>query len=307
MRRSFGVQADYVQPKESMTNLKRSISIAILSMVLVLIVHAQPPRSGNQERHVAAVLERLERSSNKFRQSLNAALIQIRVDQTRPQNDINTFEPSLANAIRLLKGEQSRRIAVAVDIEKLLQKATAVNAFMSNNQLNRQVQKDWVAIRSDLNVLAGIYGLTWQWNRLAAPIESNGSLSMSDTELDQLIKRIELGEDAFRSSLTDAFGLSRYDQTISEAKMNDNLRFLGHDTNQLRIQFDDKKAVAGSVERVLARATPIDVYVRSTRLTDQAQNDWSSLRNDFNLLAAAYDLTVSWPTASASTEHSPKP
>lgn len=42
---------------------------------------------------------RLDRNTNTFRDSLNNALVSDRIDETRPQNDINSFEPAFESAI----------------------------------------------------------------------------------------------------------------------------------------------------------------------------------------------------------------
>jgi hypothetical protein len=65
-------------------------------------------------------------------------------------------------------------------------------------------------------------------------------------------------------------------------------------TDQLRNQFDARQPTQEYVERVLARATPIDTYVRDNRLTTRTQNDWATLRGELNTLAGAYNLSTNW-------------
>lgn len=274
---------------------KRIMSVFILFALASIGVSAQVQRQSNRiaDRQVSVILQRLERNSNRFRNSLNVALLNGRIDETRPQNDINSFEPAFESAIDQFRGRFTRRVAAAADVQNILQKASPVNGFMTRNRLNTRVQTDWASVRTDLNALANAYGVSWQWSRQALPpVNSNRSSRLSDSELNQLIQRIETGEDTFRSSLTDAFGQGRYDQTTSEGNMNDAVRGLRNATDQLRNQFDARQPVADYVERVLARATPIDTYMRNNRLTNRAQNDWSTLRGDLNTLAGAYNLSA---------------
>ena len=81
-------------------------------------------------------------------------------------------------------------------------KASLVNGFMSRNRLNTRVQNNWAAVRTDLN--ASRDGL---WPNLGMEPRS-GSTSQSyrlrDSELNQLISRIESGGNRFQSSLRDA-------------------------------------------------------------------------------------------------------
>jgi hypothetical protein len=173
-----------------------------------------------------------------------------------------------------------------------------INGFMARNRLNRRAQTDWASVRTDLNGLANSYGVTWNWSRqVPSPTNSSGSLQLSDGDINKLIQRLETGGDAFRTSLTDAFDQTGYAQTIPERTMNNALRGLKRETNQLRIQFDNKQQIGSNVELVIARAVPIDTYLRKNLLTRQVQNDWSSLRADINKLAGAFNLSANWETA----------
>lgn len=146
-----------------------------------------------------------------------------------------------------------------------------------------------------MNSLSAAYGLSWQWNQQTFPgISSIPSGRLFDDQLGQLIRRIDSGGEAFRTSLTDAFGESRYDQSRSEGTMNDRVRVFKNATDKLRNQFDSRQPVAAYVERVLASAAPIDTYMRNNRLTDRVQSDWSTLRGDLNSLRHAYSIATNW-------------
>jgi len=217
------------------------------------------------------------------------------MDEMRPENDINTFEPAFSNAVDQFTDRFTHRQAAAADVQNILQKALPVNGFMSRNRLSSQVQNDWTAVRTDLNVLANAYGVSWQWNQQTLPpVMSNRSSRLSDSELNQLIRRLETGGDRFRSSLMEAFDRNRYNQTRSEGNMTVAVGDLKNATDQLRNQFDARQPLHEYVERVLARATPIDTYLRDNRLTTRAQNDWTTLRGDLNTLAGAYNLSTNW-------------
>jgi hypothetical protein len=78
--------------RRKMTIIKSTTSVFTLllfSIIIGLGIQAQPGR--NNTRQVGNMLQRLERSSSKFRNSLNVALVQKSVDQTQPQNDMNSI------------------------------------------------------------------------------------------------------------------------------------------------------------------------------------------------------------------------
>jgi len=256
---------------------------------------AQRRPNGTTDRQVSAILQRLEQSSSRFHNSLNLVLVNGRVDETRPQNDINSFEPAFSTAIDQFRDKFSRRQDVGADVQNILQKAALVNGFMTRNRLNATAQNDWATVRNNLNTLANAYGVSWQWNRPTLPPVSSSQLSrLSDSDLNQLIQRIETGRNTFASSLTAAFDRNRYSQTGSERNMLVAVGDLKNATDQLRNQFDARQPLVDYVARVLARATPIDTYMSHNRLTTQAQTDWGTLRADLNTLAGALNVAATW-------------
>lgn len=289
-----------------MNKSKRIMSALILFALAVIGVSAQAQQrtSNISDRQVSGILQRLQRSSNRFHGSLNLALVNARMDEMRPENDINTFEPAFTNAVDQFTDRFARRQAMTGEVQNILQKALLVNGFMSRNRLNVQSQNDWTAVRADLNALANAYGISWNWNQQTLPpVSSSRSSRLSNGELNQLIRRIETGGDRFRSSLTAAFDRNRYTQTKVEGDANVAVGDLKNATDQLRNRFNARQPVHEYVERVLARATPIDTFMRNNRLTTRAQNDWSTLRGELNTLAGAYDLSTNWqPTDPRSSQ-----
>ena len=281
-----------------MSILKSIVSVFILlafSIAIGVSIQAQQQTSRNNARQVSNILQRLERSSSRFRNSLNVGLVQVSVDQTRPQNDISTFESGFQLAIKQFREQFTRRLAVAADVENVLQKASPINSFITQNTLNPRVKNDWSLVRTDLNTLATVYAVNWQWNQLTPmKVDASGSFRLSESELNQLIQRIENGGDTFRVSLTDAFFQRPYDRTRSEGNMNDALRVFKKATDQLRISFDARQLVTDDVRRLLDHATPLDIFMRDDALTDRVKSDWSTLRGDLSVLAKAYDLAPSW-------------
>jgi hypothetical protein len=290
----FELQLPNEAERERMNKSKRIMSVLVLFTLGLIGVSAQAQQQSNRlrDRQVSIMLQRLERSSNRFRASLNLALVNARIDEMRPQNDINTFAPAFADSLDQFQEAFNRRAATTVDVQNVLQKASLVNGFMTRNRLSLQSQNDWTSVRTDLNALARAYNISWQWNQQSPPPMSSGRLSNS--ELNQLIGRIASGGDSFRSSLTAAFDRNSYDQPTSEREMLVAVGYLRDATDRLRSRFDARQSLADFVAPLLTRATPIDTYMTNNQLTTRAQNDWSTLRGDLNTLAGAYNLSTNW-------------
>ena len=281
-----------------MTIMKSITAVFILFLFPIIVgldVQAQPQPDRHNTRQVGNMLQRLERSSSRFRTSLNVALVQGSVDQTQPQNDISTFQSGFDLAIKQFSDQFIRRLAVASDVEIILQKAPPINRFVTQNSLNRRVKNDWASVRTDLTTLARAYGVSWQWNQLAPmKIDSNQSFRLSQNDLTQLILQIENGGDKFRVSLTEAFFQRPYDRTRSEGNMNDSVRVFKKATDQVRIRFDARQLVSDDVQLLLHQAQPLENFMRDNPLTESARNDWSTLRTNLNLLANAYNISPTW-------------
>jgi hypothetical protein len=275
---------------------KRIVSTFLLITLSSIGVSAQARRQSSRvnNRQVSGILQRLAQNADRFRNSLNTAVEQSRADG-RPENDINSFQRDFENATKQLNDRFKRRRASAADVRNVLRKASPVNDFISRRRFDAQAQNDWASVRSNLEVLASAYAVNWQWNpQTLPPVSTSRSYRLSDREIDQLIQRIETGGETFRSSLTDAFDRSRYDPTRSEGRMNDAVAGFKNASDQLRNRFDARQAVAGDVQHLLAQATPVDEYMRNNKLTNRAQNDWSTLRSDLEGLASAYNTVPNW-------------
>ena len=150
-----------------MKNSRHIISIFSLFALLLIGASAQAQRQPSNAtlRRVSGILQRLEQSSNRFRNSLSADLTQNRIRETRPANDINSFESDFETAVSEFRTRFSRREARATDVQNILQRASLVNDYLDRNRLGSQVHNDWAQVRTDLNALANAYGISGQWNQ----------------------------------------------------------------------------------------------------------------------------------------------
>jgi hypothetical protein len=282
-----------------MKNSKHIVSVFILLAFSLIGVSVEAQRQINRvsDRQVGVILQRLERSSSRFRGTLDTSLDRSRIDGTRREDDLNLIVRDFDSATTQLKDRFGHRRAVAADVDNVLQRAAPINDFMNRNRVNSQTQNAWTSVRTDLDALATAYNVSWQWNRQTLPpVNTSQSPRLSDIQLNQLIQRIQNGGDKFRSSLTDAFRQSRSNQT---ANINDAVRDFKNATDQLRNRFDSRQSVASDVEHLLKQATPIDTYMHNNRLTNRAENDWVTLRGDLNTLAGAYNLSANWQSGAA--------
>jgi hypothetical protein len=208
-----------------------------------------------------------------------------------------------------LRSRFNSRNAAAADVENVLRQAAFLNDFMMRNRLDPAAMNDWTTLRADLDALARVYNVTWDWTRQSGVTPGYGSPTyggaqtgmayrISDRQLDTLIRRIETGADRFRTDIGTALNRSTYNGTRAEDNINQFIRDFETATDQLRSRFDGRTSVAADVENVLRQATYIDDFMTRQTLSPRAENSWTTLRGDLNQLASAYSVAWNWDVRS---------
>jgi YMGG-like Gly-zipper len=149
-----------------MVNRIRQLILVTLVMVLVgagLSVQAQRISRAN-ERTVRQLLNRIERRTADFRVSIDQSLDRSRMDGTRREENINQFVQDFQDAVSRMRERFNQGQAVSTDVQDVLNRAAAINNFLLRIRTTARVQTDWAGVRQDLDELARIYGVSWNWN-----------------------------------------------------------------------------------------------------------------------------------------------
>jgi len=138
------------------------------------------------DTNVQSLLTRIETRTDNFRRVVERSLDRRVLDNTRREDSIISFITEFENATDRLKQRFDARQSVSSDVEDVLMRANSIEAFMTNNRLNNNVQRQWGILKTDLNTLANYYSVAWDWNRRYNP--SNPSYPINsgrgfDTEL----------------------------------------------------------------------------------------------------------------------------
>jgi len=249
------------------------------------------------DREVGRLLDRIKSKTGTFRGSLKKALNQSRIDRTQREEDINAYVKAFEEETKRLEDHFDHHKSTVADVNSVLQRASRINTFMILHPLDARVQGDWATLRTDLELLAKAYNISWQWGsewRTRPFVEL--PYRVSDQEVEAIIHRIESQSDVFRSNLDSALDQSRLDGTRREDDINRFVKEFYQETKRLHDHFDDHKSTAGDVQTVLERAVQINQFMRRNRLrNDQAaQREWDQLRKYLDELARVYDVNRRW-------------
>ena len=117
---------------------------------------------------------------------------------------------------------------------------------------------------------------------------------MTDSQMGQVIRRLETNTNRFRSSVDASLDRGRRDGTRAEDNINDFVRDFETATDQLRERFDGRRTAAADVENVLQKGAVIDNFMNRRRAVAGAQNEWALVKNDLNILASAFGVGWRW-------------
>ena len=115
------------------------------------------------DKEVEDIIHRVERQSDRFRSSLDAALDKSRFNGSRREDDINAFVKEFYSETKRLHDHFDNHKSTGADVESVLDRAARINDFMRRYRLTSRAQNDWSTLRANLDELARVYNVTWRW------------------------------------------------------------------------------------------------------------------------------------------------
>jgi len=115
------------------------------------------------DKEIERILHRIEEQSGKFRGSLDSALDRSRLNDTDREDDINAFIKEFDQEVKRLHDRFDDRKSVAADVQAVLDRAARIDAFMRRRGLGEKAEREWSALRANLDQLAEAYTVSWRW------------------------------------------------------------------------------------------------------------------------------------------------
>ena len=133
------------------------------------------------DREVEQLLNRIDTRADRYKDSLDRALDRSRLNGTQQEDEINKFVGDFKDATKQLRDRFNSRTSVAKDVESVLNRADMINDFMRRHNLNRLAQDDWSLLRGDLEQLARVYNVSWNWNQSIPVVVTAADMRMTGT------------------------------------------------------------------------------------------------------------------------------
>jgi signal transduction histidine kinase len=144
-----------------------AVALAGISMAPAPAAAQEPTRLSDEQ--VERLLDRIEKSADKFRESLDDALDESRVDDSKLKDDLNRYVHAFENATDRLEERFDDDRATGDDVLEVMTRAAEINGAMTRFEFTDRAQGDWRLLRNDLNELARAYNLVWEWKMATLP------------------------------------------------------------------------------------------------------------------------------------------
>ena len=252
---------------------------------------------GNNDTSVRDLISRIQTRTTTFSNTAQNALSRSNVSNSS-REELNNLIADFESSVNQLNRRSYTRQATQTEVRATLERAALINNFLLNNRLGFGAQRDWDLVRGDLDQLAQVYNLNWQWNTGSVGGSTGGpgygDYNQSDTQIRQLVQHVDsrtatfsrnFRQDLNRGTVKDRYGLDEARRQLSEFESA---------TAELRTRVNSRQSDSSDVRNVLERAAFLNSYVRDHQLSSQTKNTWDLLRQDLDSLASAFNIASNW-------------
>ena len=149
--------------------LRKVITTASCFVLLVasarISITAQDLPYRLSDKEVERLVGQIKKDTDRFRKSANSAIHKVHLDRGDRDGDIKDFIKDFDKETDRLHDRFKDHKSVSADVQSVLDRAAAIDRFMARYDLREKAQRDWSAVRSDLDQLAQAYNVTWNWQR----------------------------------------------------------------------------------------------------------------------------------------------
>jgi hypothetical protein len=204
---------------------------------------------------------------------------------------ISDFEVSVNQLDRRLSSNRAN----ASDARTVLDRASSIDNFFVSNRIGSGTLREWQSVRADIDQLAGYYNLTTSWGSGTSTGNTGGynDYNLSAVQMRQLVQRLQTRSTTFSRNLR--MDLNRYNIGSSD-EIRSHLTQFESELVQLRNRVNSRQSTSSDVQEVLEHAAYLNSFVQDRQLSFQTENNWTTLRQDIDRLANAYNIAWNWST-----------
>ena len=275
-----------------MTGLKQvvvlALGLALANADLVTAGQRRPYRVSDEQ--LQDLMKRIDNHTDAFQHSFDRALDRSPIKGSATEDQIDRAVKSFEQAADALRDRVNDRQFDVADAEEVLRRAASIDNVMMRNAFDAPAQRDWQALRADMDDLARAYGIDWSWSAASQRMPYR----TDDKEVERLLKQIGQKAGRLDKSLDQAFERSRIDDSQGRDEIRQSVEDFRQVADRLRDRVKRRQSSALDVEEMLRRGVSIDGYMQRFQLSAQAEQNWRSIRADLDELARAYNVAWNW-------------
>jgi hypothetical protein len=211
-------------------------------------------------------------------------------------NDLNRLILDFESATNQLDRRLSSGRANSGDARPVLDRAALIDNFFQSNRIGAGTQRDWQALRTDLDQLAGYFNLSTNWGTGTSTGRygdyNNNNYNLNDVQMRQLIQRIDSRTTIFSRNLRN--DLNRVNGRYSADDVRTHLSEFESALVQLRNRVNSRQSNQSDARDLLEHASYLNRYLTDQQFSYQTENNWNVLRQDLDRLASAYNVAWDW-------------
>ena len=210
-------------------------------------------------------------------------------------NDLNRLILDFESANNQLDRRLSSGRANTEDARTVLDRAALIDNFFGSNRIGSGTQRDWQALRSDLDQLASYFNLSTNWGTGVSTGrygDYNNNYNLNDAQMRQLVQRLDARTATFSRVLR--YDLNRANGRYSADDIRTHLSEFESALVQLRNRVNSRQSTQADARNLLEHASYLNRYLTNRQFSYQTQNNWNVLRQDLDQLASAYNVSWNW-------------
>ncbi|HEU4767947.1 MAG TPA: hypothetical protein VFS77_11245, partial [Pyrinomonadaceae bacterium] len=175
--------------------------------------------------------------------------------------DLNRLILDFESATNQLDRRLSNRRTASSDARMVLDRAAQIDSFFVNNRIGAGTNREWQALRADLDQLAGYYNLTAQWGTgSGSGTGGSNDYNLNDAQMRQLIQRINTRSATFSRNLRNDLNRVYRDDRNSADEARRQLSAFESALVQLRNRVNSRQSSSSDVRNLLDPAAFLNTY-----------------------------------------------
>ena len=274
--------------------MKTAQKVALRGILVTLVVTALAASGMAQfgsQSAIRDVVRRIQTRTDSLQRAAQTAYDR----NTYRVEDLNRLISNFEVSVNQLDRRLSSNRANSSDARTVLDRASSIDNFFVSNRIGSGTLREWQSLRADLDQLADHYNLTTTWGSGTSTGNTGGynDYNLSDVQMRRLVQSLNTRATTFSRNLR--MDLNRYNIGSSD-DIRSHLSQFESELVQLRNRVNSRQSTSSDVQEVLEHAAYLNSFVSDRQLSFQTENNWTTLRQDIDRLANAYNIAWNWST-----------